>query len=747
MPTTSRGSGTEWSSSMSSLMPPPSPGSALIPNSAPSLDLNTGLYGADDRPLNPVPANSVQKAFGMIGEDWKRAHDRWISDLVTEEQFLRGILTPIYSKYVTFWKMFLGQKTDRRDPIHEKWRALVHVPYPYSGVETIVAAMTDIMQSTDPYVQCEGVGIEDEEFARQLEKLFDYTFRKNKWALTMDLMFREMCIQGTTMPKLVWTERYSTIRARATIKDIKFFMESVVEAVRNGAAPPPKDPTAFEIWRSDVNLTQNYGVMVPAVPQTDTGYRKIRDYCGPLINRTPLWDLRFDPMEENIQAQRRIIHRVVKTRDWAEAQVKSGVWDEKQYLAAMNGWNGEQFETWQTDIAQMMGIEGVRNYSSRPRYNNMVEIWEVWSPFDTIKFAQVLNRQAVVNHSPDEHPYDHGQHVFHPIRNVPIPYQLLGLSELAPSERLYMEMDSLRELRIDALTLAVMPVFIKARVGGLSEQQMFLKPGLVIPGDPNTIKPILNDQRLPPEAYREHDEIKRDIDETNATTSNIRGGASTVGRVSATESERRFNQALVRTKQRVLRIEEEMSEIPRQMCMLWYQFGDPEQIGRIVGDSRMSKLQTLDRDKFLQTLDADIRFRAATKAINKDMAVQQIKDFVSTLAPLQALTLPEIRAAAKRWLELQGQKAVDVLVTTEGTDELVAKQKAMEAAAAAAAAGPQGGANGAPGAGAPGAVPPPSVVDQATADQILQAGTGQEPGGASPAGAPAPGAAPGIGAQ
>ncbi len=680
-------------------------------------------YGSDNQPLNPPPPNSLQAAFGKMGEDWERAHNAWIADLVTEEDWLRQMLTPIYSKHVTFWKMFLGQKTDRRDPVHEKWRAFVHVPYPYSGVETIVAAMTDIMQSVDPYVQCEGIGIEDEKFARQLEKLFEYTFRKNKWALTMDLMFREMCVQGTTMPKLVWTERFTQMRSRATVKDVKYFMETVVEAVRNGAAPPPKnDPAGFELWRQDVNLVGNYGVQIPSVPVMDTQTRQVRDYCGPLINRTPLWDLRFDPMEENIMAQRRIIHRVVKTREWAEDQVRQGIWDEEQYLKAMNGWNGEQFETWQTDIAQMMGIEGARNYPSRPRYNNQVEIWEVWSPFDTIKFAQVLNRQRVVNKTPDQHPYDHGMHVFHPVRNVPIPYQLLGLSELAPSERLYIEMDSLRELRIDALTLAVMPVFIKARVGGISEQQMFLKPGLVIPGDPNTIKPILNDQRLPPEAYREHDEIKRDIDETNATTSNIRGGSSTVGRVSATESERRYNQALVRTKQRVLRIEEELSEIPRQMLMLWYQFGDPELIGRIVGDKRMSSLQTIDREQFLQAIDADVRFRGATKVINKDMAVQQLKDFISTVFPMGAMTLTELRAACKRWLELQGQKALDVLISEDGTTELVEAQKAA-ALAAQQQAQAQGGANGQPVPG--GATPPPAVADAAATDQIL-AGQGGE---------------------
>lgn len=701
------------------LTTPPTPGIMPGPSG--------GAYGDDDQPINPQDPDSIATAFGKLAEDWRRGHDRWIADLVTEEMSLRTILTPIFTKHVQYWKMYLGQKTDRRDPLHEKWRAFVHVPYPFSGVETIVAAMTDILQSTDHVVQCVGVGLEDENFAAQLEKLFDYTFRKNKWNLTMDLMFREMCVQGTTIPKLVWAEKYNKVRARATVKDVKYFMESVMEAVRNGAPPPPKgNPAAFELWRNDINLTRKFGVQIPAVPIIDTQYRAIKDYCGPLVTRTPLWDLRFDPLVENVQDQRRIIHRVVKTREWGMQQVRDGVWDEAQFVRAMDGWDGQLFEQWQYDVAQMMGIEGVRNTSMRATFENMLEIWEVWSPFDTIKFAQVLNRQAVVNKNPDQHPFDHGMHVFHPIRNTPIPYQFLGYSELAPSERLYIEMDSLRELRIDALTLAVMPVFVKARVGGMSEQQMFLKPGLVIPGDPNTIKPILNDQRLPPEAYREHDEIKRDIDETNATTNNVRGGSATVGRVSATESERRYNAALIRTKQRVLRIEEEMSEIPRQMCFLWYQFGDPEVIGRIVGDPRMSSLQTIDREKFLQVIDADVRFNTASKSMNKDMAVQQLKDFIATIAPMQAMTLPEIRAAAKRWLELQGQKAIDVIITSDGTDQLVAQQKAMQQQALAQAAATQGGAN----AGAtPQAGPPaPPVADAAQTDQLLASGQGQGQG-------------------
>lgn len=606
----------------------------------------------------------MPRVVGMYGE---RSHDDLVREIVEVEEFYRGQLTPNLQAMVKRWRLYLADRDDKRLP-HEKWRANTFVPYPYSGVQTKAAALCEVMNSTDPPIQAEGFS-SDDKLPRKMERIHDYTLRKNKWGFQQDLAYRAMCVQGTVVWKLTWGNRSRMVNVHPTLEQTRAFQKAVDNAVAQGAPPPPEDPDQFKEWRETVNTARMFGV-IPEQPLQSAGQQEIVEYRGPVLERPFLGDLRFDPMIEDMQDQRLLIQRIVKPRKWVEDRAGIGPefkFDPAQVAAAVAHTTEGRFTEWEEQIASMLGIP--RTAQADPLYKDAVELWECWRPGEDAPYAIVMNRKAIINKTPDTLPYWHGQLPYIPVRNVTVPGQALGISDLQQTEKLYLEMNVLHDLLLDATVLAVMPVFTKKRGSGLVENQRYLRPGGMI--DVDVADAIQSLTKFDPGlqwAFRMIDSLKGNIDETNATGPNVRGSAATIGRVSATESQGRLSQALLRTKQQVLCIEEEHQTIPSQANFLWYQFGEESVRLRIGGDElAVDPYVEMGRNDFLQMLGIDFRFRGATKSMNRELSAQQLDGWLKTATQAGALIPTEVRAVLAKIWEEQGHKNVGSVITDEGT--------------------------------------------------------------------------------
>jgi hypothetical protein len=606
----------------------------------------------------------MPRVVGMYGD---KAHDDLVHEIEEVESFYRQQLTPSFVAMVKRWRLYLAERDDHRLP-HEKWRANTFVPYPFSGAETKIAALCEVMNSTDPPIQAEGFS-SDEKIPRKMERVHAYTLSKNRWSFQQDQAYRDMVVQGTCFWKLTWGNRSTLVNIHPTEDQLRAFDKAVNQAVGLGAPPPPEDPEAFREWRETVNTARQFG-LVPEQPLPAAGQQEIVEYRGPWLERPFIGDLRFDPMIEDIQDQQLVIHRVVKKRKWVEDRAGLGPeykFDPAQVAAAHAATQDTRFSEWDEQIASMLGIP--RAAQADPLYQDAVELWECWRPGTAAPYCVIMNRKAVINKTPDTLPYWHGKLPFIPVRNVPVSRRLLGISDLQQTERLYLEMNVLHNLLLDAVTLAVIPCFTKKRGSGLVETQRYLRPGGFL--DVDVADAIQSLTKFDPGlqwAFRMIQDLKGNIDETNATGPNVRGSAATIGRVSATESQGRLSQALLRTKQQVLRIEEEHQAIPMQAAFLWYQFGEEKVRLRIGGDElAMDPFVEMDRGDFLQMLGIDFRFRGATKALNRELSAQQLDAWLKTATQAAALMPKEIRAVLAKIYEIQGHKGVGTIITDEGT--------------------------------------------------------------------------------
>lgn len=695
-------------------MPPPNPldasgflkggnGKSTPPEDAAMLSALNKDEAANPDPLfdpsdNPMADSYESATLGKLGDE---LHDSVVRSIVEQESYLRGALAPTFQRFTRYWRLYLSQKDDKRKE-GEQWRANVVVPYAYSGVRTMVAAVSDIFNSAEPLIQPDAVAEEHEEDQKAVTRILDYQMRMDRWNLKFDKGLTDAGIQGTWLPKLIHGKRSQRVYVVPNSFDLEDWEKRVHEAEQNTGmqAPDIKDMKGFEIWRNMVNQAKKG--KVPEFPMP--GFQEIIEYSGPMIAHDPVWQYRYDPFVDDIQMQDVVIHRVVKPKQWWIANSGHGpdkMFDPDQVMVALGeGVDRDRFSEWQNQVAAMMGLAGT---NKDPRYEQAAEGWEVWRKDAQHPYLLLLNRKAVIN-KPDKsgcysNPFWHGRYPLFPVHNVPVAGYAHGISEIAPNEPLYHEMNSMRDLRLDAVTLRVLPIFMRMTDSQMPELSRLLQPGMVLPvSRPEGIRNLMDGGMQGVDAaFREIDYIKQDIDETNATPPALRGGAATVGRVSATESERRFSQALVRQKQRVLTIEEGLKPFVDMSLFLWYQFHSSGERIRVGGDD---PFVTVRKSMFQEALGMDYRFRGASKALNRDMAAQQLEGFGKLFMPY--MVPKEVRALMKRIYDTIGQKGVAEIVSDEGTAQLVAQQAAQQAAAQAPQPGAAPGAPGAPGAaGAP----------------------------------------------
>lgn len=640
-----------------------------------------------------------------VGYEGDKGHDRLVKDIEEQFRHLEQVLKDPYENMVRWWRLYLAQQDDPRTDEEKEWRSNVFVPYPYSVVETEAAAHAEILNSTDPLVQAEGVGDEDEGPAKTLERLLDYQLRMNRWRRKLFMFLRECGIQGVVPFKTYWVEKSMPIVLFPTKVEWEDFNKALLDALKLGAPPPPDlatEPKNFEAWRRMVNTAKKTSIPEPPYG----GRQRFVQYRGPWHQRISLFDLFFDPHIEDIQDQPIVIHRMILPLRWLLERTGPGEdkkFDPGQVAAALSGWGGERHAEQDRSINDFINLSDTAFQD--PIYEKGVELWEVFRPTSPECHLIILNRKTIINKNPTAMPFWHGQIPITFLRRSQIPGRALGISAIQQPEKLFYELQALRNLRVDAVTLATLPVLARLREMGMSDKQRKIRPGAVFESSRPDAWQQLTKIQVAPEIFREIPDIKNDIDEANATGGNVRGNQATIGRVSATESQGRLTQALTRMKHNAIAYEEDLQSAVEQSSMLWYQFAKEDLRVNVGGKGGNV---TVKKAELMEALAYNMRFRGATRAVGKDMLVQQLNQFGKDFATFMSPT--ELRALMDRIYETMGMKGKDAVLTPETTKLL---QTAFEAETQARIAQAQMAAQPPP---VPGAPPDPNDPDAPPAE-------------------------------
>jgi hypothetical protein len=634
----------------------------------------------------------------VVGYKGDQTHDRLVTKLLESYDNYRQKLSPRFKEMSSDTRLYLGYRVDRRQA-HEKWRSWSQLGDPYQQTETEANAWLEIMNSTDPSYAVEGVGKEDEWKARAYERQIDYTLRGNEWTQKQSNVYRVVSYQGMRVLKTGWREvKYQPMR-RPTKQELIDWDEALNEALKTGKVQSPPDPMSqpeeFGGW---LEATQSIFPSFPSPPTPAPS--EVIQYRGPWFSEISNFDLAYDPFVERWQDQDLVFQRIVKPRDWGEQMVEKGVFDEGQFREAGRGSDEGRLASWDREISSQIGLVQDDN---DPRWKTSDEYLEVWRQFDSeAPHLIIMNRATLVGTTP-EHPFWHRQLPYVCTKNNVQPGHAVGIGSYAQMRRIFDDRLLMRDLMFDALILSVMPVFLKNRNLGMTELQRFLQPGMILEvNDANGFKRGWESMPGFSELLSVSQRLMDDQNQILSTGENVRGQSSTVGRVSATESQARLTQALTRHKQKATRLEEEQSPLLYHALELIYQFmpkDDPALVelrAKMIGEDEQDPEQQQTpvaamgmpvrrsepdpRDIFAEDLAMNVKFRGATTKLNKELMAQQIKDFLSLATqiqsaagiPINIMTPGEARAALRRAWEALGQKGASDIFTAEG-DAAVAK--------------------------------------------------------------------------
>ena len=604
------------------------------------------------------------------------AHESFIQHVLEVDGYQEAMLLPVLERARDNWKVYYGDRLDERLEHEKKWRALLTPSHVWSAIQTITANLIEIINSADPPIQAEGVGDEDRETAAATERELAWMLRMMRWTRIQAVEYPSLLIQGYTVPKICWIEREHTMEIPvAGARAYTEFRKYVRDAEMASKTKMPDDLADFEQWRKEINTAFPH-LRVPNIPNRSGRERVVR-YRGPQLQHTNLVDISFDPLTFDFQDQTQVRHRMVKSRRWIDEQVKAGYWDKEQVEESLAATDTEKLRGVQAEIVKLAGVGATGQTSTDPDMRDGHEVLEIYRPEDEKwRYACVLNRVGVVNKKPWQMPNGHGYIPFGFLAARQLHGLGIGEPEVTQVKKVHDEMTLHRELLLDNATLKAIGVYSRLVDSGVKESDLKIFPGLVM----DTIKAggvqkVNTDDIDIAAGLAIWNFLKAEIDEALGTGANLRGAASTVGRVSATAEQGRLDQTITRVKHRALFVEEDWSRAIPQLLGLMAEYALPEDRENIGG---FDPLRGMTMTQLLRSLSMDFRFVGATQATNREQQAQLEMGLLRTSG--KDTTVIERRELLRRIASNLGAKGIDKLYTKDGDRILQAIESAMQRA-------------------------------------------------------------------
>jgi hypothetical protein len=652
---------------------------------------DSSLFGGGQSPFETSREAvdvSAQQREGQNGDPRQDTIDRRKLAKEVEEYvtyYSTQLETP-FQNMVRYHKLFLNEVKDRRKR-DEGWRAFVPRPYAWSTIKAMSAAYNDMILGQTPTIKPHAISSKNSVSGQNIQSLLDFIFRRTRFPSELKRATEEHGIQGVSVRKNVLVEKSIQTFVHPSEEKERAFNQAMAEAMASGTEVPnpAEDRQAFEAWRLQANELMGLGIPEPPFP----GPRKMRSYFGPSFQHTSIFDLYLDPSIFYPEDQPIVIQRSIRPIQWLKdltGPEDDKIFDPEAVAMGLRGIPDSQVSKWQRDIMSMYGLSS--DNVTNPHLKDAVEIWEAWYPSaKQFQYRIILNRQVVINKNMDNpYPFKH-PYIF--MRNNTISGNALGISEFKVVERLFYEMNTLASLRLDALTMNVIPMFVKSRDGKLSQKESFVRPGKVFSSSNPTAMRQLIQAGIDPSLFKEEFEVKNEINEATGTLPVVRGQMA-APRVPTGNVQQASQASFLRIKDRILEFEGEINPFLTNSLAMCYQFWPDELLVRVGGDPRLNPFVTYKQDDFLEAIEADYAFQGARTAFDQDALIAASKEWFTILAGvIDALPDYKISEHARVISQMILKDGADQIFMSE--EELMEQQKAAEEEAAAAETAEGGG--------------------------------------------------------
>lgn len=518
----------------------------------------------------------ARKSKSLDPRNFKGRSDAEIIQTVTED--MRRAVTfqqPFFDKFARFFQQY--------QCIHENMRAdgsNLFIPYIYNIIETALPKILASVIETKRIISYKPVGPGDDEKAEMLTNLVAYQMtQKMKAATRFYEIYKCAILYGTAISKQTWK-----------------YKEKVV--------------TAREMQDFEVLMDDGTTVMIP---MRAPAKKKKVIYDAPDMKNIPIESFFFDPAYSDVDDSPFCIHEYFRELYELRQGEKEGYYKNTAKISEEpeDGARKSRYDSSGVTLGEM---------------SNGVRIWEYWTDDWLVTIA---NKDTVIR--VEENPYFHGKKPFIRWVTVPMPNEFYGKSMVEALTDLQAELNTVRNQRVDNVSLALNRMFLIAKGSGIDVDQLKSRPnGFIEVEDVEKDIKELAVQDVTSSAYRDEEIIKTDMDVTSGVHNHDRGQAGE-RRETATTATLLSSASSERFRLQILMMEEDsLTELGRQLAELNKQFLDDETYILITGEGGDISTVPVSFEDIDVEYDVMASGTATDATVNKEVRKGQLIQLMST---------------------------------------------------------------------------------------------------------------------
>lgn len=521
-----------------------------------------------------------------------------------------------HKKYTEFYKMYRSQ--------HEaaelaRNRSSLYIPYVYAVIETITPRAVKAVISNKPFLAVLPNTDYDGQRAKALESLLQFQLEtKINFVRTATDFIKDMLIYGTAVMRTSWRTKTAMRKRREMLP----FLDEVGE--------------------------------VSFVPQEIEEEAVI--YDAPVVDNVDLFDFYIEPHARDLDSAGYVIHRIAMGEEELQERVKQGYYTEAatKYLKDKleeGELAGGTYGTEDFGSMQKADAIGYGTGTTLPKF----EVLEYWTNDHVVA---VLDREVVIKN--EANPYYHNQKPFVSAVDIPVTNEFYGIGEVENLQDLQLELNTLRNQRIDNVSMTLNAMWKVLRAADVDVDQLQSRTGGIVYVDEMDDIEKLEFPNITANAYEETSTIQKDMDNTSGVYDYARG-RTTDRRETATTANILTSSANERFDMKIIMLAEEgLKRLGKQLLSLNQQFLEADTTVRVSGSDPMNpEMQEIFLTDILGTVE-DYDIIVTGTAVNTNLTKEaRLDKMVQMYGVVKDEPLINKPAFIREMLNLSGARDVN----------------------------------------------------------------------------------------
>lgn len=404
-----------------------------------------------------VPLDLSVDGEDLFPED-EEAQRKLVSYVQRKFKMAETARKPHEDRWLVYYKAYRSFVAKRKPGM---WRSQTWMPISFYVIETILPRLCAAL----PSATVNPIGPEDVEPAETMEELLHWAEDKSELYPQQVSAVKSSLIYGTGVLKVGYGElKGFNIRQEPV-------MQQTTQSVATGEVDIDGNPMMQEM------PGQPQPVLGPdGQPQMQTVREEYLTYAGPIAEAVDLENFFPDPMGDDVQNCRYVIHRVYRDAAHVKAKIADGTYrvpDQEDWKRYLNN------KTTNKALQRLAAIErGAGEPSEEGMDKDLFPLLEFWTK-DYVVTVAGEEAEGILLRA-QRNPFAHGEIPFVRVVDHIVPHEFWGVGELEPLEGIQDQLNAIWNARLDNIKLTLNKMYAVVADYMMDPKELVNRPGGVI---------------------------------------------------------------------------------------------------------------------------------------------------------------------------------------------------------------------------------------------------------------------------